>query len=107
MGEQSLGAATPKHVQNAIHNFPSRNGLGRGIWGYRWDQGLQDFPLRIGEVRWIAFSLTHLFFSIASAFTSFSPFLYRLGDPLLTLSKGVTQVFAKRRKGVDGGEKSR
>src|SRR5947209_12127762 len=93
MGHQSPGTAASQDVEDGIDDFASRVFDIDCLFRYRRDQGLQDFPLRIGQIRGIRFPVFHLFFSILVLFTYSSPFLYRLHDPKLTLSKNGTCPF--------------
>ena len=84
--QQPERPATPKHVQNAIHNLASVNDGDRCIRRRLWDQGSQYFPLRVCQVLWIGFSVIQLFFSVHELITRLFLFLYRLACPLLTHS---------------------
>src|SRR5712672_1314745 len=87
MGHQSPRTPAAQHVENAVDNFASRVFDMDRLFRYGRDQRLQDLPLRVCQIRGIGFPVVHLFFSIPVLFTYASPFLYRLDDARLTLSK--------------------
>src|SRR6266566_6271990 len=87
MGHQSPRTPAAQYVEDPIDDFASRVFDIDRLFRYSRDQGLQDFPLRVCQIRGIRFPVSHLFFSILGLFTSFSPSLYRLGHAQLTLSK--------------------
>src|SRR5712672_985947 len=91
MGHQSPRTPAAQHVENAVDNFASRVFDMDRLFRYGRDQRLQDLPLRVCQIRGIGFPVVHLFFSIPVLFTYASPFLYRLDDARLTLSKNISK----------------
>src|SRR5579859_6162077 len=87
MRHQSPRTPAAQHVENPIDDFASRVFDIDRLFRYRRDQRLQDFPLRVCQIRGIRFPVCHLFFSILVLFTSSSPSLYRLDHAKQTLSK--------------------
>lgn len=84
MGQLSPRAATTQDVENPIDDFASLMFDMGCVWRDCRDQGFQDLPLCVCQVRWIRFPMAHLFFSILVLVSRFSPFLYRLVHPILT-----------------------
>src|SRR5579859_7855553 len=92
MRHQSPRTPAAQHVENPIDDFASRVFDIDRLFRYRRDQRLQDFPLRVCQIRGIRFPVCHLFFSILVLFTSSSPSLYRLDHAKQTLSDTVSSV---------------